>query len=50
MLLMQVKILLAYLGLRKNLFDLRCLSVVHNLHVLARMSVFTNKEPSIQIA
>jgi hypothetical protein len=27
-----------YLGLRKNLFDLRRMAVVHNLHVLARMS------------
>ena len=27
-----------YLGLRKNLFDLRRLAVVHNLHVIARMS------------
>jgi hypothetical protein len=26
-----------YLGLRKNLFDLRRMAVVHNLHVLARM-------------
>ncbi len=25
------------MGLRKNLFDLRCMAVVHNLHVLARM-------------
>jgi hypothetical protein len=25
-----------YLGLRKNLFDLRPMAVVHNLHVLAR--------------
>jgi hypothetical protein len=38
-----------YLGQRKNLFDLRRLAVVHNLHVLARMSVFTNREPDIQI-
>lgn len=28
-----------YIGLRKNLFDLRRMAVVHNLHVLARMSV-----------
>lgn len=28
-----------YLGLRKNLFDLRRMAVVHNLHVLARMSL-----------
>ncbi len=27
-----------YIGLRKNLFDLRRMAVVHNLHVLARMS------------
>jgi len=27
-----------YLGIRKNLFDLRRLAVVHNLHVIARMS------------
>ena len=26
-----------YWGLRKNLFDLRRMAVVHNLHVLARM-------------
>ncbi len=26
-----------YIGLRKNLFDLRRMAVVHNLHVLARM-------------
>ena len=28
-----------YLGIRKNLFDLRRTAVVHNLHVLARMFV-----------
>ena len=27
-----------YIGVRKNLFDLRRMAVVHNLHVLARMS------------
>lgn len=27
-----------YIGLRKNLFDLRRMAVVHNLHVLARLS------------
>jgi hypothetical protein len=27
-----------YFGSRKNLFDLRRMAVVHNLHVLARMS------------
>ena len=26
-----------YKGLRKNLFDLRRMAVVHNLHVIARM-------------
>ena len=31
-----------YLGQRKNLFDLRRVAVVHNLHVIARMP------PSIQ--
>ncbi len=30
-----------YIGLRKNLFDLRRMAVVHNLHVLARMSETT---------
>jgi hypothetical protein len=27
-----------YTGLRKNLFDLRRVAVVHNLHVIARLS------------
>jgi transposase len=27
-----------YLGTRKNLFDLRRMAVVYNLHVIARMS------------
>ena len=31
-----------YLGLRKNLFDLRRMAVVHNLHVLAR--IFTESQ------
>ena len=35
-----------YLGLRKNLFDLRRMAVVHNLHVLARMSHITTPENS----
>ena len=26
-----------YIGVRKNLFDLRRMAVVHNLHVIARM-------------
>ncbi len=26
-----------YIGLRKNLFDLRRMAIVHNLHVLAQM-------------
>ncbi len=30
-----------YIGLRKNLFDLRRMAVVHNLHVVARMSETT---------
>lgn len=33
-----------YIGLRKNLFDLRCIAVVHNLHVLARMSQPTTEK------
>ncbi len=28
-----------YIGLRKNLFDLRRMAVVHNLHVLAQMAL-----------
>jgi len=32
-----------YGGLRKNLFDLRRMAVVHNLHVLAR--IFTERQP-----
>lgn len=35
-----------YIGLRKNLFDLRRMAVVHNLHVLARMSQTTAGEIS----
>jgi hypothetical protein len=35
-----------YIGLRKNLFDLRRMAVVHNLHVLARMSQTTRGENS----
>ena len=31
-----------YLGQRKNLFDLRRVAVVHNLHVIARM-----KQPAV---
>jgi len=34
-----------YLGLRKNLFDLRRVAVVHNLHVIARQP-----QPSRQAA
>ncbi len=30
-----------YIGVRKNLFDLRRMAVVHNLHVIARMSEAT---------
>jgi Transposase DDE domain/Transposase domain (DUF772) len=36
-----------YLGLRKNLFDLRRMAVVHNLHVLARMSHITAENSSL---
>ena len=31
-----------YLGTRKNLFDLRCAAVVHNLHVIARQPTTGN--------
>ena len=31
-----------YLGLRKNLFDLRRMAIVHNLHILARMRETTD--------
>ncbi|BDA70113.1 hypothetical protein CAL7716_042790 [Calothrix sp. PCC 7716] len=33
-----------YRGLRKNLFDLRRMAVIHNLHVLARMSDNNTKQ------
>jgi Transposase DDE domain/Transposase domain (DUF772) len=36
-----------YIGLRKNLFDLRRIAVVHNLHVLARMFHTTPEQLSI---
>lgn len=36
-----------YLGLRKNLFDLRRMAVVHNLHVLARISHTTPENSSL---
>jgi hypothetical protein len=39
-----------YFGQRKNLFDLRRLAVVHNLHVLARMWVFAKRDTNIQTA
>ncbi|MGK7878069.1 MAG: IS1182 family transposase [Xenococcaceae cyanobacterium] len=32
-----------YLGLRKNLFDLRRMAIVHNLHVIARMNNNLNR-------
>jgi len=32
-----------YLGIRKNLFDLRRMAVVHNLHLLARMPTITQQ-------
>jgi hypothetical protein len=34
-----------YLGQRKNLFDLRRVAVVHNLHVIARQSAPASKPP-----
>lgn len=33
-----------YRGLRKNLFDLPRMTVVHNLHVIARMPELTKEE------
>ncbi len=33
-----------YIGTRKNLFDLRRMAVVHNLHVIARMPELTLEE------
>ncbi len=36
-----------YLGLRKNLFDLRRMAIVHNLHVLARISHTTPEKLSL---
>jgi hypothetical protein len=32
-----------YIGWRKNLFDLRRVAVVHNLHVIARMDELANQ-------
>ena len=32
-----------YIGWRKNLFDLRRVAVVHNLHVIARMDELTEQ-------
>ena len=37
-----------YLGQRKNLFDLRRVAVVHNLHVIARISKLLPIQPAIQ--
>jgi hypothetical protein len=34
-----------YLGQRKNLFDLRRVAVVHNLHVIARQPDQPSKPP-----
>jgi len=36
-----------YIGLRKNLFDLRRMAVVHNLHVLARISETQSERKSL---
>lgn len=33
-----------YIGLRKNLFDLRRVAVVHNLHVIARMQEVSSNQ------
>jgi len=38
-----------YLGQRKNLFDLRRVAVVHNLHVIARISKVTPIQPGIEL-
>jgi transposase len=35
-----------YLGARKNLFDLRRVAVVHNLHVIARQPVTNGHQPA----
>ena len=35
-----------YLGTRKNLFDLRRVAVVHNLHVIARHPVTNGYQPA----
>ncbi len=37
-----------YLGQRKNLFDLRRVAVVHNLHVIARMAEVWPIKPGIE--
>jgi hypothetical protein len=37
-----------YIGLRKNLFDLRRVAVVHNLHVIARMDKVRPITPGIE--
>lgn len=36
-----------YIGVRKNLFDLRRSAVVHNLHAIARMSEDQEREEAI---
>ena len=33
-----------YRGLRKNLFDLRRMAIVHNLHVIARMPALSQQQ------
>ena len=38
-----------YLGQRKNLFDLRRVAVVHNLHVIARISKVAPIQPGIEL-
>ncbi len=37
-----------YLGQRKNLFDLRRVAVVHNLHVIARMAEVLPIKPAVE--
>ena len=37
-----------YLGQRKNLFDLRRVAVVHNLHVIARMAEVLPIKPGVE--
>ncbi|MGK7875545.1 MAG: hypothetical protein AB4426_20270 [Xenococcaceae cyanobacterium] len=38
-----------YIGLRKNLFDLRRTAVVHNLHVLARLIEQQEQQKNVSV-